>query len=199
MYPKLEGTVHVNMALVVKFITNYFFNPGTFPEIPQIDDARNDAFLMDQGPTSGLSKIQFHDYNIAYNSKNLPNITIIKEQIAVFKEYLAKATPTKEQNKDIDYLLALGELMTVVAYGQLIIENAKIYNVDDDVLDMIFDVLVRDFSKYAVQLYQKKSNTPQQLEYCIKMIKNPVADMAKFTRVWEKYVYSLKGEYKMND
>jgi acyl-CoA dehydrogenase len=199
MYPKLEGTVHVNMALVVKFITNYFFNPGTFPEIPQVSDARNDSFLMDQGPTSGLSKIQFHDYNIAYNSKNLPNITIIKEQIVIFKEFLAKATPTKEQNKDIDYLLALGELMTVVAYGQLIIENAKIYNVDDDVLDMIFDVLVRDFSKYAVQLYQKKSNTPQQLEYCIKMIKNPAADMEKFTRVWEKYVYSLKGEYKMND
>lgn len=199
MFPKLEGTVHVNMALVVKFITNYFFNPAEFPVIPQVSDARNDAFLMNQGPTSGLGKIQFHDYNIAYNSIDLPNIRIIKEQIAVFKEFLAKATPTKEQNKDIDYLLAMGELMTVVAYGQLIIENSKIYNVDDDVLDMIFDVLVRDFSKYAVQLYQKKSNTPQQLEYCIKMIKNPVADIDKFTRVWDKYVYSLKGEYKMND
>ena len=199
MFPKLEGTVHVNMALVVKFITNYFFNPGSFPEIPQVDDARNDSFLMDQGPTSGLSKIQFHDYNIAYNSKDLPNIKIIKEQITVFKEFLSNATPTKEQNNDIDYLLAMGELMTVVAYGQLIIENAKIYNVDDDILDMIFDVLVRDFSKYAVQLYQKKSNTAKQLEYCIKMIKNPVADIEKFKRVWEKYVYSLKGEYKMND
>jgi acyl-CoA dehydrogenase len=199
MFPKLEGTVHVNMALVVKFITNYFFNPAEFAPVPQVDDARNDSFLMDQGPTSGLSKIQFHDYNIAYNSIDLPNIRVIKEQIAVFKEFLAKATPTKEQNKDIDYLLAMGELMTVVAYGQLIIENAKILSVEDDVLDMIFDVLVRDFSKYAVQLYQKKSNSPDQLAYCIKMIKNPVADMDKFMRVWEKNVYSMKGEYKMND
>ncbi len=199
MFPKLEGTVHVNMALVVKFITNYFFNPAEFAPVPQVDDARNDSFLMDQGPTSGLSKIQFHDYNIAYNSIDLPNIRVIKEQIAIFKEFLAKATPTKEQNKDIDYLLAMGELMTVVAYGQLIIENAKILKVEDDVLDMIFDVLVRDFSKYAVQLYQKKSNSPEQLAYCIKMIKNPVADMDKFMRVWEKNVYSMKGEYKMND
>ena len=146
MFPKLEGTVHVNMALVVKFITNYFFNPAQFPEIPQVGDARNDVFLMNQGPTSGLGKIQFHDYNIAYNSIDLPNVRIIKEQIAVFKEFLANATPTKEQNKDIDYLLAMGELMTVVAYGQLIIENAKIYKIDDDIIDMIFDVLVRDFS-----------------------------------------------------
>ena len=26
--PKLEGTVHVNMALIIKFMANYFFNPG---------------------------------------------------------------------------------------------------------------------------------------------------------------------------
>ncbi len=198
MFPKLEGTVHVNMALVVKFMTNYFFNPAEFPEIGQRSGAEDDAFLMDQGPTSGLSKIQFHDYNIAYNSISLPNIEVLKEQIAVFKEFLAKATPSKEQSKDIDYLLAMGELMTVVAYGQLIIENSKIYKIDDDILDMIFDVLVRDFAKYAVQLYQKKSNTQAQLDYCLKMIKNPVADIDKFNRVWEKYVYPLKDEYKMN-
>ena len=198
MYPKLEGTVHVNMALVVKFMTNYFFNPKEFPVIPQCNGAEDDSFLMNQGPTSGLGKIQFHAYNIAYNSIDLPNIRIIKEQIATFKEFLAKATPTKEQNSDIDYLLAMGEIMTVVAYGQLIIENSKIYNIEDDLLDMIFDVLVRDFSKYAVQLYQKKSNTQAQLDYCIKMIKNPVADTAKFKRVWEKYVYPLKDEYRMN-
>jgi len=199
MYPKLEGTVHVNMALVVKFITNYFFNPGQFPVIPPVTDDRNDTFLLNQGPTSGLSKIQFHDYNIAYNSKDLPNINILKKQIAVFKEFLAKATPTKAQNSDIDYLLAIGELMTVVAYGQLIIENAAIQKVEDDVLDMIFDVLVRDFSKYAVQLYQKKSNSPEQLAYCLKMIMNPVADMDKFMRVWDKWVYPMKSEYRMND
>lgn len=198
MFPKLEGTVHVNMALVVKFMTNYFFNPAEFPEIDQRAGAENDAFLMDQGPTSGLSKIRFHDYNIAYNSISLPNIEVLKEQIAVFKEFLAKATPSKEQSKDIDYLLAMGELMTVVAYGQLIIENAKIYKIDDDILDMIFDVLVRDFAKYAVQLYQKKSNTQAQLDYCLKMIKNPVADIDKFNKVWEKYVYPLKDEYRMN-
>ena len=26
--PKLEGTVHVNMALIIKFVRNYFFDPG---------------------------------------------------------------------------------------------------------------------------------------------------------------------------
>jgi acyl-CoA dehydrogenase len=30
--PKLEGTAHVNMALVVKFMANYLFNPADYPE-----------------------------------------------------------------------------------------------------------------------------------------------------------------------
>src|SRR5512145_1739882 len=28
--PKLEGTVHVNIALIVKFMQNYFFNPAEY-------------------------------------------------------------------------------------------------------------------------------------------------------------------------
>src|SRR5512137_648620 len=64
MLPKLEGTVHVNMALIVKFMANYFFNPKTYPEVPRRDDPSNDAFLFKQGPTRGLGKIQFHDYNL---------------------------------------------------------------------------------------------------------------------------------------
>ena len=31
--PKLEGTVHVNIALIVKFMPNYFFNSAEYPEV----------------------------------------------------------------------------------------------------------------------------------------------------------------------
>ena len=31
--PKLEGTVHVNIALIVKFMANYFFNTAEFPDV----------------------------------------------------------------------------------------------------------------------------------------------------------------------
>ena len=79
--PKLEGTVHVNMALIIKFMANYFFHPDTFPEIPKRDDPVNDDFLFDQGPTRGLGKIRFHDYKIAYDSMDLPNVNRFKEQI----------------------------------------------------------------------------------------------------------------------
>jgi acyl-CoA dehydrogenase len=197
--PKLEGTVHVNMALIVKFMANYFFNPGEFPEIGKVDAPVHDDFLFNQGPTKGLGKIQFHDYNIAYNSLDLPNITIFKEQIALLVELLMTAPPNQDQVKDIDFLLNLGELFTLVAYGQLLIEKAGINGVDDDLMDQIFDFMVRDFSKFALQLYSKTRSTSEQMDICMKIIKKPAVNPERFNRIWEKDVLSLKETYTMND
>jgi acyl-CoA dehydrogenase len=197
--PKLEGTVHVNMALIIKFMPNFFFNPGRFPDIPRMIEPTNDDFLFNQGPTKGLGKIQFHDYNLAYASSDLPNVVVFKEQIEVFKEFLMKAQPSEEQAKDFDFLLILGDLFTLVAYGELIIENAAIYGIEDDIIDQIFDFMVRDFSKFALQLYSKTSSTKEQMELCLKMIRKPVVDVARYERVWNEHVFALKGQYQMND
>jgi len=199
MLPKLEGTVHVNMALIVKFMANYLFNPKEYPEVPRRDDPTNDTFLFEQGPTKGLGKIQFHDYNIAYNACTLPNAEIFKEQIKLFKNMLTQAGPSKEQSKDIDYLLALGEILTLIVYGQLILESRKFFVVEDDLVDEIFDFMVRDFSKYALNIYSKPSNTDKQCELALTMIKHPVTNEARFDRVWDNHVYAMKDQYQMKD
>ncbi len=196
--PKLEGTVHVNMALIIKFMANYFFNPAKFPEIPRQNEPKHDAFLFSQGPTKGLGNIRFHDYALAYNSADLPNVKVFQSQIEVLKEFLVKARPTEEQAKDIDFLLNVGELFTLVAYGQLIIENAEICKIGDDILDQIFDFLVRDFSKFALQLYSKPSSSEAQMALCLKMIRKPVVDPPRFDRVWKNHVYPLADAYQMN-
>jgi len=196
--PKLEGTVHVNMALIIKFMANYFFDPDKFPEISKRDAPGNDEFLFKQGPTRGLGGIRFHDYNLAFNSVDLPNVNIFKTQIEVFREFLIKATPDKEQAKNIDFLLTLGELFTLVAYGQLLIEKAKIDNIEDDFMDQIFDFIVRDFAKFSLELYSKTSSTDQQMELCLKMIKKPVVDEERLLRVWNNYVDALKDTYEMS-
>ena len=196
--PKLEGTVHVNMALIIKFMANYFFNPGQFPDIPVRDDGCCDEFLFNQGPTKGLGKIQFHDYNLAYNSVDLPNITIFKEQIEELKTLLMQATPGKEQAKNMDFLLYLGEMFTLVAYGQLIIEKYLLEEFDTDLLDQIFDFMIRDFSEYALKLYAKPDTTEAQMAFCEKMIKKPVTDKDRFERIYSSQVMGLKNTYEMN-
>ena len=194
--PKLEGTVHVNMALIIKFMPNYFFSPGEFPEIPAYHNAVNDAFLFKQGPTKGLGKIRFHDYSKAYNALNLPNVSLFKEQIALFKESLMAAGPDAAQQKDIDFLLTVGELFTLIVYGQLILENAAIYNTSDDMVDQIFEVLAGDFSRFALELHNKPSSSAAQMEYAAKMIRKPIADKDRTARIWNE-VYALNGAYEM--
>jgi len=115
----------------------------------------------------------------------------------VFKELLARATPTEAQQKDTDFLLALGEAFTLVVYAQLILENARLYHVDDDTVDQIFDFMVRDLSKFALQIYGKLSSTPAQMAYCLKLIRKPAVDEARYQRVWSQ-AHALKDEYEMN-
>jgi acyl-CoA dehydrogenase len=196
--PKLEGTVHVNMALIVKFMANYFFKPTEFEDVPVHRDGVNDDFLFNQGPTKGLGKTRFHHYKLAYNKCDLANVKVFKKQITTFKKMLLIARPDEGQIKDIDFLLIVGELFTLVAYGQLILESWDKNQIEDDLIDQIFDFMVRDFSKYALQLYSKTSSSKFQQILCKRMMKKPKKDDRRFNRVLNEFAYAKKGSYVMN-
>ncbi len=63
----------------------------------------------------------------------------------------------------------------------------------DELLDQIFDFMVRDFSKFALQLYSKTSSTDVQMDLCMKMLRKPVADRGRFEQVLAE-AYSLEGK-----
>ncbi len=195
--PKLEGTVHVNMALVLKFMANYFFNPGEFEPVPVRREAADDAFLFNQGPTSGLSKIQFHDWRPAYDAfSDVPNVARFVKQAEGLKALLTTAPPDESQQADLGFLLTIGELFTLVVYGQLILEQAELTGLDHEVIDQLFDVFVRDFSAQAVTLHGQASANEAQREWALANVRSPVADRARFDSVWDD-VAALSGAYEM--
>src|SRR5439155_7292276 len=192
--PKLEGTVHVNMALVLKFMANYLFNPGEYAPVPRHRDAADDAFLFRQGPAKGLSKIQFADWNAVYEEHaHIPNVARFTEQAEGLKTLLATAPPSEGQQKELGFLLTLGELFTLVVYGHLILEQAALTGQSDDLVDAIFDVMVRDFSAYAVTLHGHPSTTAAQRAWVLENVREPVASS---DAVWEQ-VEALSGAYEM--
>ena len=197
--PKLEGTVHVNIALIVKFMRNYLFFPARYAEVPRCDGPEDDTFLFDQGPAKGLGKIQFHDSRPVFKRWDLPNVNLFQEQIAVFRKLLLIAAPDKDQQKDVDFLLAMGEIFSLIVYSQLILENAEIYELAPDLVNQVFDVMVRDFSKYALELHNKTNSNHRQMKHCLKIIRKPVVDQAQYDRVWNEYVHALNGVYEMNE
>ena len=195
--PKLEGTVHVNMALVLKFMASFLFNPAELEPPASRHDAADDEFLFAQGPTRGLSKIRFADYRLAFEPfAEVANVARFAELAESLKRLLSTAPPEEDQQKDLDYLLTLGELFTLLPYAQLICEQAAATDLATDTLDQIFDVLIRDFSGYAVELLGKPSATDAQQEWARSVITKPADDRERFESVWAK-TRSLAGAYEM--
>jgi acyl-CoA dehydrogenase len=87
-----------------------------------------------------------------------------------------------------------------VVYAQLVLESATLSaaeGVDGDTVDQIFDVLVRDFSRHALDLHGKPAATPAQVELSLKMIRRPAFDAGRAERVW-RTVHALEDAYRMN-
>jgi len=198
---KLEGTVHVNVQLIRKFMKNYFFSPAEYKSVAPDFSVKDDMFLFNQGPTKGLGKVVFHDYKPVFEAnKQLPNVAIFIKQIELFKELLEKAGPDKAQDMDPIFSLPLGEMFSIVVYGQLILEQAKFDHVDPDIVNQIFDFMVRDFARFGLQIYGTHSTKEEQRAYCKEiMLIKAQADDAQYNRVWDKYVFVLNGEYAMNE
>jgi acyl-CoA dehydrogenase len=198
---KLEGTVHVNIQLIRKFMRNYFFNPAEYPPVAPDLSEKDDLFLFNQGPTRGLGKIQFHDYKPVFEAnKGLPNVAAFMKQIAIFREMLEKAGPDEAQDMDPSWSLPLGEMFSIVVYGQLILEQVGISGIDSDILNQMFDFMVRDFAQFAMQIYGNHSSKDAQRDYCVKiMLIKAVPNSEQYNSVWEQYVSVLNGEYAMNE
>ena len=196
--PRLEGTVHVNVAQILKFMPNYMFNPASYPQIGTRDDPADDVFFWSQGPARGASKVQFADWAPVYERHlGIANVGRFYEQVGAFKEFLTTAAPDAAQQSDLDFVLVVGHLFSLVVYGQLILEQAEITHLDADLTDQIFDVMVRDFSAYAVALHGKPSSTEAQQTWALSAIRKPVADSERFDKVWHE-VAAYDGAYQMN-
>ncbi|MFY2859168.1 acyl-CoA dehydrogenase [Mycobacterium sp. THU-M104] len=203
LLPRLEGTVHINIGLLGKFMANFLFAPdAALPLLGRRDDAADDTFLFAQGPTGGLGKVRFHDWRSTFAAfAHLPNVALLSQQIDVLAEMLASATPDAAQQRDIDFAFAVGQLFAMVPYAQLVLEEAGLSGpgagVDPTLIDEIFGVLVRDFNGYAVELSDKPATTDEQARFAMRMIRRPAHDPARYHQVWKEHVQPLSGAYQM--
>jgi len=91
-------------------------------------------------------------------------------------------------------------MFSIVVYGQLILEQADFDKLDKNILNQIFDFMVRDFTKFALQIYGMHNTRDEQRAFCEDiMLIRPVTDNEQYGRIWNQYVFPLNGEYQMND
>jgi alkylation response protein AidB-like acyl-CoA dehydrogenase len=195
--PKLEGTVHVNLALALKFLPNYLFGTTDFEPVPMRRDAGDDAFLFAQGPTRGLGRIAFGDWRAAFDAfDGVPNVSLFRGQAEGLVAMVSEAPLSPEQmGDDLDFQQSLAQIFTLVPYGQLILEEAGMQETPDDVVDLVFEWLVRDFSRLALDLHGKASSTPEQQQWVLDSIRKPVIDAEREDRIYAE-VRALAGAYR---
>ena len=218
--PKLEGTVHVNIALVLKFLPMYLGasmgGAGEYEPIPVRQDAADDAYLFRQGPAKGLGRIQFADWRPAFDRyAHLPNVKVFLDQVAAFTTLVTTAPPVDAQQKDLDYLQVLGQLFAQIVYAQLVCENAALAmdgtpadarpssvsdlsDLTEAHIDRIFAVFVQDMSEQAVALNGQASATDAQRSAALGIIKAPMIDAAA-EDAFVTEVLSYDGAYAMNE
>jgi acyl-CoA dehydrogenase len=193
--PKLEGTVHVNLALVLKFLPAYAAAAAgravAYPPVPVRLDADDDAFLFAQGSASGLSRIGFPDWRGAFlRFGHLPNVATFLAQVQAFGHLTATAAPQGEQARDLDFLLTIGQIFTQVVYAQLVAEAAALAldgaadgkragttaacdGLTESHVDRMFAVFVQDVSEYAVALHGQASATDAQRAGALTLVRAP--------------------------
>ena len=196
--PKLEGTVHVNRALTLKFLPQYLFGSAELSAPPVRKEAADDAFLFDQGPTRGLGKIAFPDWRPLFDSfAHVPNVAVFRRQADGLVALLQEAPLTSEQmSGDLDFQQSLSQLFTLIPYAQLILEQAQIEELPRDIVDLVFEILVRDFSTTAIELHGKDSSTDAQQAWALANVRKPVIDSERGDRVYTE-VRALAGAYVM--
>ncbi len=196
--PKLEGTVHVNLALVLKFMPNYLFGSEPLEPAPQRLDAGDDAFLFAQGPTRGLGRIAFPEWRPVFERfAETPNVALFTEQAEALARLVQDAPLTPEQmGEDLDFQQSLAQLFTLVPYAQLILEQAELTEAPSDVVDLVFEWIVRDFSTYAIDLHGKASSTEAQQRWALAAVRKPAIDPDRDERIYAE-VRALAGAYVM--
>jgi len=214
--PKLEGTVHVNIALVLKFMPRYLGAAHgaaqDYPAIPVRQDAADDKYLFHQGPAKGLGAIGFTDWRPSFERfAHLPNVSVFRQQIDAFTQLVMTAPPTEAQQKDLDYLQVLGQLFTQIVYAQLILESAALAldegqtrpgsvsdlsDLTEAHLDRIVAVFVNDMSTYAIELHGQASATDAQCVAAMGIVRKPVIEQTA-EKSFVDEVLSYSGAYEM--
>lgn len=196
--PRLEGTAHVNMALILKFIQGYLFNHEPYDELP-ILGASNDSCVFNQS-SGKMSTITFGDYQKTLYKCRLPNVTQFVAQAELLRTLFAESCPNKDELKNMDYMVNLGHMFTMLPYAQLILEAAELYEIAPEIVNQLFSFFVTDFARYALNQYSGQKNPLRREELLRSIIDiRPIHNQEEYDKLWAETICPLADTFIMNE
>jgi hypothetical protein len=100
-----------------------------------------------------INAVGFPPYLNAYKTlMDLPNVRLFVRQAEAFHVFAKSSGLEHRLASDAQISVALGQCMAMIAYGQLIAENATHLGVPPEMVSTIFRLLVADMSEIAIRL-----------------------------------------------
>jgi acyl-CoA dehydrogenase len=157
LIPGLESSAHINLGLAAQFIPRYFGPSERRLGAPlsicaEQTGSTENPYLM-QARTTAINTIEFPPMLRAYMPyKKLPNIRRFARQAKAFRDFARTIRAERSAVTDTQLAMSLGQCIAIIAYGQLIAENATCLGVPENAISAIFHFLVADLSAAALAL-----------------------------------------------
>jgi len=111
--------------------------------------------------SGAINTIEFPHFLDAYEPlRAIPNIRLFIRQARAFRLFIRNTSPRLKRSEDQQTTQALGQCFAIIAYAQLIAENAKCLDVPPQMVSAIFHGLVTDLSICALNLASLPSLRP---------------------------------------
>ena len=167
LIPRLEGSAHINLGQTAQFIPAYF--SGSKADLPSPlsltanpASARENPYLF-EAQTGSISSVQFSHFLSSLKPwSSLPNVRLFSQQVRRVDRMLKSDHIPKAELAAARGDLLLGELLAIIAYAQLIAENALHLNLPAPVVATVFHTLISDLSASALALAASPSCRPIQ-------------------------------------
>lgn len=161
LIPGLEGSTHINFGIIASFIKNYFFQNKNISAPLKVEHEIENDYLFN-AETGGTKNIFFPDFKESFKKLNhLDNVSIFVSQINSFKRFLISQSLTEKVNKpkanshkleNASYYIHLGKILSTIVYAQLIAESCALEDIEEPIVESIFEQLIDDLNQNVNQL-----------------------------------------------
>jgi acyl-CoA dehydrogenase len=155
LIPPLEGSTHVNLALIAQFVEEYFTRSDR--ELPEPESLfagpaapGENPYLM-EARAGAVNTVEFGHFLNAYRPlMSVPNVRVFARQAKAFSLLVRHCR--RGGGMDAAISLAVGHCLATIAYAQLIAENCSRLDMPIQIVATIFHLLVNDMSTSALAL-----------------------------------------------
>jgi acyl-CoA dehydrogenase len=156
LFPGVEGSTHINLALAAQVIPRYFsrdISDQTAAELSDGSDLPNENAYLMQARSGSIGAIAFRDFLAAYSPLTaMPNVRRFVRQATRLGRFFRSPRGKRLMAAGSDGAIEAGKCLAIVAYAQLIAESCASSGINPRLTSMIFGSLICDLSSAALSL-----------------------------------------------